>query len=114
MNNFVYIALGAAIGYFLFKKFLIARMDYKALMDKGAVIIDVRSPQEFDGGNIRGSKNIPLGQIAQRADELKAKNVPIICVCASGMRSGNACAILKKSGIECYNGGGWSTLNRKL
>jgi phage shock protein E len=110
----VYIAIGALIGIYLFKKMMAANMDYRALMAKGAIIIDVRTPQEFDGGNIKGSKNIPLGQIAQRAADLKEKNVPIICVCASGMRSGNACSILKKAGVECYNGGGWSSLNNKL
>jgi rhodanese-related sulfurtransferase len=30
--------------------------DYKALVEAGAIIIDVRSPQEFDGGHIKGSK----------------------------------------------------------
>ena len=34
--------------------------DYKALVEAGAIIIDVRSPQEFDGGHIKGSKNIPV------------------------------------------------------
>jgi phage shock protein E len=112
--NIIFIAIGAIIGFFLFKKFIISNVDYNALLNKGAIIIDVRSPQEFDGGNIRGSRNIPLGQIAQRAEELKSKNVPVICVCASGMRSGSACAILKKYDVDCYNGGGWSTLNRKI
>ena len=34
-------------------------IDYKALILKGTIIIDVRSPQEFDNGHIKGSKNIP-------------------------------------------------------
>jgi phage shock protein E len=112
--NIVYIAIGALVGIYLFKKFMIANVDYKALLARGAMIIDVRSPQEYDAGHIQESKNIPLGQIAQRASDLKTNNVPIICVCASGMRSGNAVAILKKNGIECYNGGGWSNLNKKI
>jgi rhodanese-related sulfurtransferase len=110
----LYIGIGAAIGIYLFKKFMIASADYKGLMAKGAIVIDVRSPQEYDNGHINGSLNIPLGIITQRAADIKAKNVPVICVCASGMRSGNASAILKKNGIESYNGGNWSVLNRKI
>jgi rhodanese-related sulfurtransferase len=37
--------------------------DYKALTAAGAIIIDVRSPQEFDRGHIQGSKNIPVNII---------------------------------------------------
>ncbi|MFZ9242156.1 MAG: rhodanese-like domain-containing protein, partial [Sediminibacterium sp.] len=34
--------------------------DFKALKENGAIIIDVRTPHEFDHGHIQGSKNIPL------------------------------------------------------
>jgi phage shock protein E len=112
--NIPAILIGAIVGFIVFRKFMISRRDYKKLIADGAIIIDVRSPQEFDGGHIQGSQNIPLNIIAQRADSIKAKNVPVICVCASGMRSGSACGILKSKGIECYNGGGWSTLNKKI
>jgi phage shock protein E len=112
--NIIYIIIGALVGIYLFKKFMIANVDYKSLMARGAIIIDVRSPQEYDAGHIKGSKNIPLGQIANRAQDLKASNLPIICVCASGMRSGNAASILKKNGVECYNGGGWNSLKNKI
>jgi phage shock protein E len=112
--SFIYIALGLILGYILFKKFLVSNINVKALMTKGAIIIDVRTPQEYDNGHIAESMNIPLNVISTRIDSLRAKNVPIICVCASGMRSGNACATLKNAGIECYNGGNWSSLNNKL
>ena len=110
----VYIAIGALIGYYLFKKLLINNADYKGLMSRGAIIIDVRTPQEYDNGHIQGSMNIPLNVVPQNIARLKAKNVPIICVCASGMRSGSASSMLKKAGIESYNGGNWSALNNKI
>lgn len=35
-------------------------IDFAALVSKGAQIIDVRTPGEYQGGHIKGSKNIPL------------------------------------------------------
>ena len=83
-------------------------------MEKGAVIIDVRSPAEFQGGHIKGSKNIPLNTIGNQIDAIKKLNKPVIACCASGMRSAQATSILKSNGIEAINGGGWSSLNIKL
>ncbi len=88
--------------------------DYKALLDRGAVIIDVRSPHEYDNGHIRGSKNIPLNIIAQRAEQIKSWDKPVITVCKSGARSRSAQSMLKKVGVEVYNGGGWSSLQEKI
>lgn len=86
----------------------------KEFMDKGAVIIDVRTPGEFQGGHIKGSKNIPLNTIGNQIDSIKKLNKPVIACCASGMRSAQATSILKNSGIEAMNGGGWSSLQNKL
>ena len=81
---------------------------------KGAIIIDVRSSAEYKSGSITGSKNIPLQAIAQEIEKIKKWNKPVIACCQSGMRSAQATSILKKNGIECINGGGWSSLNNKL
>lgn len=81
---------------------------------KGAVIIDVRTPEEFQGGHIKGSKNIPLNMISSKINEIKTLNKPVIACCASGMRSAKAASILKSNGIEVLNGGGWSNLTKKL
>jgi phage shock protein E len=86
----------------------------KEFMDKGAVIIDVRTPAEYSGGHIKGSKNIPLNTIGNQIDALKKLNKPVIACCASGMRSAQATSILKSNGIEAMNGGGWSSLSNKL
>lgn len=86
----------------------------KEFMDKGAVIIDVRTPGEFQGGHIKGSKNIPLNSIGNQMDSIKKLNKPVIACCASGMRSAQATSILKSNGIEAMNGGGWSSLQNKL
>ena len=89
-------------------------IDYKAMVLKGAIIIDVRSPQEFDNGHIKGSKNIPLNIIQREVNGIKKMGKPIITVCQSGGRSSMAKTILKKQGIEAYNGGSWFKLNLKI
>ena len=86
--------------------------DYADLLGKGAKIIDVRSPQEFKGGHVKGAVNIPLDRIKSELPRIKKTGVPIILCCASGMSSGNATSILKAEGIEAYNGGSWGSLNR--
>jgi rhodanese-related sulfurtransferase len=74
-------------------------------------IIDVRTPGEFMGGHVVGSINIPLQEIQNRADEIKALSQPIVLCCASGMRSGQATVYLKSLGVDCENGGSWLDIN---
>lgn len=89
------------------------KTDYKELVKQDAVIIDVRRPSEFASGHIEGAINIPLDSIKEDASKI-SKQVPVILCCASGMRSGNAQAYLKKQGYDAYNGGGWQSLKNKL
>ena len=86
----------------------------KDFQSRGAIILDVRTKGEFSQGAIPGSKNIPLQVINTEINALKKLNKPIITCCASGMRSGSAASILKAQGIEAINGGGWSSLSKKL
>ena len=86
----------------------------KEFMDKGAVIIDVRTVGEFNDGHIKNSKNIPLDLISSKINEIKKLDKPVIVCCRSGMRSAQANSILKTNGIESINGGGWQSLERKL
>lgn len=74
-------------------------------------IVDVRTFEEFTGGNVMGSKNIPLNEIPARLEEIKNLEMPLILCCASGNRSGQATAFLKAQGVECYNGGSWFDVN---
>lgn len=90
------------------------QVDYKSLMDQGAMIVDVRTTGEFKSGHIQGAVNIPLDSIRSKAAELKKKNKVIITCCRSGNRSGMAKGILASSGITVYNGGAWDSLERKI
>ena len=88
--------------------------DYAALVKNGAQIIDVRTPDEYRGGHIKGSVNIPLDRLQQNLTKIK-KDKPVIICCASGMRSASAKSILQTNGYtEVFNGGGWSGLQSKL
>lgn len=66
-----------------------------------ALILDVREEGEFSGGHIIDALHLPLGQLDSKIDRLKGyEQHPIVAICASGQRSGQACAILKKHGFE--------------
>ncbi len=89
--------------------------DFARLVKDGAMIIDVRSPGEFAGGNIKGAINLPVDQLPNQLSKLSDKNRAIITCCASGMRSGIARKILKSNGYSnVFNGGGWHSLQTKL
>lgn len=81
------------------------------MLNDGALIIDVRTPGEFQGGHVVGSKNIPLQEVGGKVNKLKKINKPIVLCCASGNRSGQAANLLKSKGIECENGGSWTRVN---
>ncbi|TAE88303.1 MAG: rhodanese-like domain-containing protein [Bacteroidetes bacterium] len=90
------------------------KIDYAALVKQGAVIVDVRSKGEYQGGHIKGSINIPLDSLSSQVSKL-AKDKPIITCCASGMRSASAKSMLKSKGFAAvYNGGGWMSLQNKI
>ncbi|WP_100074737.1 rhodanese-like domain-containing protein [Chryseobacterium camelliae] len=91
------------------------KTDYAALLKEGAVILDVRSKSEYDGGHIKNSVNIPVDQLQGNLSKLKDKNKPVITCCASGIRSASAKSILQNNGYKnVYNGGGWTSLNNKM
>ncbi|WP_320054840.1 rhodanese-like domain-containing protein [uncultured Acetobacteroides sp.] len=90
------------------------KVDFKELVARGAIIIDVRTPQEFSTGNIKGSVNIPVSALPHRVGSL-SKQKPIIVYCASGSRSASAKGFLDQQGFaEVYNGGSYRALYRHL
>jgi phage shock protein E len=84
----------------------------KEKLKQGAVVIDVRSPHEYDQGKVPGSLNIPIEQIPKNAGYIKRLNKPII-FCGAGSDSATARRILQQSGLkDVYNGGRWSKVLR--
>jgi phage shock protein E len=79
----------------------------KLVKDPSTVIVDVRSPWEFEAKHIPGAKNIPLEELPNKIEEFKSFHHPVVVYCRSGNRSGMAASILKQNGVaEVYNGGG--------
>ncbi len=81
---------------------------------QNAVVLDVREDSEYYAGHVPHSVHVPLGQLAKHPELEKYKGRPIIAICRSGMRSGHACRVLRKSGFEqVYNmAGGITTWQR--
>ena len=71
------------------------------------VLVDVRSPWEYEMEHIPLAKNIPLEEIMYKVEEFKSFKSPVVLYCRSGARSGMAVSILKQNGVaDVYNGGG--------
>ena len=81
------------------------------LVNEGAFLVDVRTPEEFAEGNVKESINIPLDQVAVNLDKFKGKE-NIVVFCRSGNRSGQAKNILEQNGFtNVTNGGTWQDIN---
>ena len=81
----------------------------------GAVLLDVRTPDEYRQGHIPGSKNIPLQSIDKVADMIDNKATPISVPCLSGARSRQAAAVLQQMGYSnVKNIGGISAYTGKV
>ncbi|SCY96478.1 rhodanese-like domain-containing protein [Flavobacterium caeni] len=82
-----------------------------SIVKEGAFLVDVRSPGEFAGGNVKGSVNIPLDQLQNQLSKFKDKK-NIIVFCRSGNRSSQAKSILERNGFNnVTNGGTWQNIN---
>lgn len=88
--------------------------DLEGLVRQGAVIIDVRTAQEFAAGHISGSKNIPLDSLTKKLTEIRKLKKPVITVCQSGIRASTAAFLLEKNGVQVTNGGAWANVNKVL
>lgn len=84
-------------------------INFEELIDKGAIIVDVRTPAEFKAGHHKQSKNLPLQNLGNQLAKLNGKEV--VLVCKSGVRAGLAKRMLTKAGIKAHNAGAWQNLN---
>ena len=64
----------------------------------GAVLLDVRTPQEYAQGHIPGSKNIPLQTLHDAEGAIQDKGTPLYVYCQSGARSSQAASLLRRMG----------------
>lgn len=69
-----------------------------ALARAGAVVVDVRTPQEYAADHVEGAVNVPFDELPRRAAEIGPPNTPIVLYCRSGRRTGIAAAALRSAG----------------
>lgn len=82
---------------------------------RGAVLLDVRTPQEYREGHIPGSKNIPLQEINRINTVADEKGTPLFVYCHSGARSRQAVSTLQRMGYQnAKNIGGISAYTGKV
>lgn len=92
----------------------------KKLIAEGAVLLDVRTPQEWEGGHAAGATLIPIQELPGRMAEVSKlaggdKDKPIVVYCASGARSGRAKQMLLKEGYtKVTNVGGLRALQQEI
>ena len=65
----------------------------------GAVLLDVRTRQEYGGGRIPGSRNLPLSEVESAGQIIPDRNTPVFVYCLSGARSGQAVRMLRHMGF---------------
>ena len=99
------------VGYRTYRLVMLADGLDKKIAD-GAVILDVRTAEEYETGHIEGSVNISLGSIRERYRELDP-NKTYITTCSHGLRSVKVESILKERGFKkVFNGGAWTDLEK--
>jgi rhodanese-related sulfurtransferase len=71
-------------------------------LDAGAVVVDVRQPDEYLGGHVPGAVLIPLNDVPERFGELPTDR-EVLVVCRSGGRSHVASEFLLANGVRAVN-----------
>lgn len=103
-SNKIYWAIAAILGLVLVAQQLQAAdgVDVKqaqSMNKQGALLLDVREPDEYSAVHAPDAKLIPLGQLSSRLPEIATyKDKPIVVMCRSGRRSAQAVSLLKEAG----------------
>lgn len=71
-------------------------------------LVDVRIPEQYAAGTAKNAINIPLAEIQNNIETLKGKKVVVFC--NKGVQADQAMEILKKNGVEAYDGTSWKNV----
>jgi phage shock protein E len=88
----------------------------KALIERGAVVLDVRTADEYAGGHLSNALNVPVQELSSRMSEIEKlaggdREKPIVVYCGAGGRAAKAKAQLETAGYtRVVNGGGLDDL----
>lgn len=81
----------------------------------GAILVDVRTVEEYKDGHIDGSINIPLGEISTILEKIPDRNEILFVHCQSGIRSAKAVAYMVQQGyVNVKNIGGLNEYDGEL
>lgn len=73
------------------------------LVAHGALLLDVRTPDEFRMKHLDGALNVPVDELRARLADLPPKDVKLVVYCQSGARSAAATQVLKAAGYSAYD-----------
>lgn len=116
MRNLLLVGALVLVGFLLVRgssaqSGIVRAVDAWALIRSGALLLDVRTPEEFQQGHLEGAINIPYDEIHRRLAELGDSSKRIVAYCRSGNRSGKAKGILEGLGYNnVVNAGGFQAL----
>ena len=108
---------GAIVLFFLLKHFgQVRAIKARPHLKEGALVIDVRSVSEYQGGHLAGTVNIPLGELREQIGRHASnKEAPVFLHCLSGTRSAVGQRILRQQGYRrAYNLGSYRRAERIL
>lgn len=89
-------------------------VEIKKYLEKGAIVLDVRTKPEWDEGHTEDAEHIVLTAIPLEIEKIKSWNKPVIAVCRSGARSGQATQFLANNGVDAINGGPWGDVDEHI
>ncbi len=99
----LFMIAGFALAWMMFRLWMrrgrVRPREARELVRAGALLVDVRSPQEFAQGHIEGAQNMPLQRLSQDLEASAARGRPIVVYCRSGMRSRLAAQRLRQAGF---------------
>lgn len=101
MDWLQWIIPGLMLAWILYSRFAgkVSPAEAKKLVAEGATLVDVRTAGEFASGALPGARNIPVGELVARVDELGPKDRPVVVYCRSGARSAAAKGTLLRMGF---------------
>ena len=89
-------------------------VNYAQLIQNGAIVLDVRTPAEFNREHIDGAINIPIETLRDNMHKLANKQKLIIACCTDGSKSWYAKNLLDSTGYSVVDAGDWAKLKSKL
>jgi phage shock protein E len=78
-------------------------------VSQGALLVDVRTAEEYASGHIEGAVNVPLVEIEKHSEKIEDKTRPVVVYCTSGARSSKVTRILRELGYKVYDLGAMSS-----